>query len=153
MRSLASPGSRISGPTKPNPAKPEPSGSVRISGEKLAAGKRAPFSGILMRQEALAALLGEFAAREQRAVAEVEATKAACYAQLTSLERVCSTRIKAEEARRKAEVDAGKARDAVYERALSRCQSRSWLRSPALWGAVGAVVGAGACGLAAGLGR
>lgn len=122
-------------------------------GVKLTKGKRAPFDGVLLPASTLAKLVTTLEARAKKLMAELVAAKRESKARISAATKVAEARLE-ETRKRVAACDADKIRvDVIYGKALRRCQSKSWLKSPTIWTMIGATVGAGACGLAVGLGK
>lgn len=95
----------------------------------------------------------ELEARAKRVEADLEAERGRSAARERAAVAVAEARLE-ETKRRVAACEADRVRrEGVYEGALDRCQSRAWWRSPTLWTVVGTAVGAGACGLAVGVGK
>lgn len=133
--------------------KPSPKLEKPTSGVKLKTGQKAPFDGVLMHPKALAKLITTLEARAKRAEASLKSSNAESLAKVKAAVSISETRA-AELTKRIQSCDADRIRrDAIYEKALSRCSNKSWYRSPTLWTAIGTTLGAAACGLAVGVGR
>lgn len=117
-------------------------------------GDRAKFPGYLLTRAALTAALAALEKRARRAEAALEKATRDASAKSAAAKAVAAAKLAAETSKLAACTGDKLRRDSIYERALKRCSApTSFWKSPVLWMGVGAVIGGGVCGLAAGVTR
>lgn len=113
---------------------------------RLEKGKRAPFSGQLLSDAAVATLLSEYKVKIKELELRATYLKKRVEAKLEALDNICQVEMRAEEQKRKICEDARKAERSVYNKALNRVSKeagRKWYESPYLHLLLGIGVGIG----------
>lgn len=119
---------------------------------RLKKGERAPFSGTLLSDQALARVISELKSQVELAKLEMERQKRLAEANLQAEKKVFEGEKKMLEAKI-GYIKAGHEKELkILQAQLARATSRRWYQSPYLNLAIGAIVGGGICaGAAAGV--
>lgn len=115
---------------------------------RLTKGEKAPFTGQLLSDAAVAKLLSDMQAKVRTLEAENAHLKATQKVKLESKDQACKAKLEAEASKKKICEDTRKAEKVVYTQAIERVgkqAERRWYESPYLHLVLGMGLGTGAC--------
>jgi hypothetical protein len=113
---------------------------------RVEAGKRAPFSGVLLTDAALARIITDYEQQIKTLTLDLEKARREAKAQETLSKVVCAAKVEGEQAKQAACTRDLTRQKSLYEKALKQCsKDPPWYKSPFLSFMIGNVVAGGVC--------
>lgn len=112
---------------------------------RLAKGKAAPFSGVLLTDQALAKIISDYEGKIAALKLELEKERKDRQAEKQAADTICQAKVDGEKAKAKAAESGCQRERHVYEQALKRANETPWYQNNYLNFLLGSVVAGGIC--------